>query len=568
MTTQESSRLLKKLQAELAKVDFGKALDELKQHNLAILLGTNVNQKTSLQIKCLAAEIYDYFGQYDEARKMIEPDGLKCRKNLDELVRNRDLREGQGELFQENRTLFKQWVIAVLQYGYVYYRNYKYAEALEQWEACQDALTKRIVDSAYPCHGTQARVFYAIGLAHRQIGYRNYGKAKRSFADAVDYAWFDVEDGLKDGTDIALSEYRIAKSLGLGLGWVAYAEGELHLAQPLIVAARTLLANKPERLIKGYVDVIHACVEMSAHSDDPAKLDTALESLDECYRLFQEMGHEEYRGRTAYELSRGHLKRAISGSDGTTDFEESRRLAIEVEGSAKQRDYARWRCNALIILSRIYRHQGRFDEALDAAKEALEHGKANDFTKVDALIALGEARFALGQKNDSSEDYVLAMQDFKNALDLGRNIPKIVMVCRLHLARTCARMGNFHDAFQHFANWKAIQTIENSFIRALGAEVEKEISTLQRDFLIPFATERLNPKADERRLHGFYYTWAMARIQPNETYKHAAALLHISPATLNKWRDEAGFPKHSPTKKATRGVRPSSQKKAAAGGTK
>lgn len=564
MTTQESSRLLEKLQAALARVDFDKALDELKHHDLEILLETREDQKTSLQIKCVAAEIFDYFGQYDEARKLIEVDGLKCRQNLDELIRARDLREAQRDLFRESRTLFKQWVIAVLQYGYLYYRNYKYPEALEQWEVCQNALTERIADPAYPCHGTQARVFYAIGLAHRQMGYRNYGKAKRSFADAVDYAWLDVEDGLRDETDIALSEYRIAKCLGLGLGWVAYAEGELHLAQPLVVAARTLLADKPEQLIKGYVDVVHACVEMSAHSDDPEKLNTSLESLGKCYRLFQEKRHEEYRVRTAYELSRGHLKRAISGCEDRADFEESRKRAIEVEASGKRKDYPRWRCNALIILSRLYRHQRLFDEALRAAQEAFEHGKANDFTKVDALIALGEARFALAQKNDSSEYYALAVQDFKNALDIGRNIPKIVTVCRLHLARTCARMGNFHDGFQHFANWKAIQTVENSFIRALGAEVEKEIATLQRDFLIPFATEKLDPKAEERRLHGFFYTWAMARIQPNETYKDAAALLHISEATLNKWRDEAGLPKHGPGKKAATGERPAN-KKAAAG---
>ena len=403
MPTTKDTRacLLTKLEAGIEGVNFDTASAALQEYNLESLRlqATDID----LQIRSHAATIYDYFGQNEKASAMVEGLGEDCYHALKDLLRTTSEFRA-SPIFREMRRSYKLQVIAVLQRGYVYYRRSDYAnylKALDHWKLCLEALTTCIRSTDYPCHGSIGRVSYAIGLAYRQLGPPFYLEAKRFFSNAIDHAWLDVEENVKAGQSVALSEYRVAKCSGLGLGWVLYTEANLTLARPLIAVARTLLADKPERLIKAYVDVVYACVEMAAKGDDLTTVDNALRILERAYSVFEANKHAGYKVRAANELALGHLRRAALVSNKTEDQNAAERLATEVMNYAADNE-KRWFCNASIVFSRLHLQKGHPEQAIPFAQDALDRGGDIPFTKIDALIARGEGQFALGQQRNGS----------------------------------------------------------------------------------------------------------------------------------------------------------------------
>lgn len=73
----------------------------------------------------------------------------------------------------------------------------------------------------------------------------------------------------------ALAAYRIAKNLALGLGWIYYTQGLLHLALPVHLTARALVLPTKDELQQGlYRTSLWLCSTLAAGCD-PKKLTEA-----------------------------------------------------------------------------------------------------------------------------------------------------------------------------------------------------------------------------------------------------------------------------------------------------
>src|SRR5207249_6339238 len=293
--------VLDSLHKSLRSADFDNALDTLRSVDLQKLL-QGTDDLLSLKIKCLASEVWDYFGDYAEARKAIGTDGSDSVDAIRQASRPRTARD---------YTLLKQRIWAAIHWGYVSYRAYEYDKAKSIFEQCRNTLREHVATESDPCLFTWSRVWYSLGLVHRQS--YEYSEAKRAFVKSIDYAWRELQrrftrrdlQGYAEAR--ALTEYCVAKCLALGLGWVYYTESALEISEPLVLSAKVLLAGINDRIIKAYVDVIHGGIQRSAHADNRARLEEAISLLRGCYATFSQSkdhnGHDAYKIRAANELA-------------------------------------------------------------------------------------------------------------------------------------------------------------------------------------------------------------------------------------------------------------------------
>src|SRR6266849_3627409 len=326
------------------------------------------------------------------------------------------------------------------------------------------ALFEKLVTGSSKCLFTQSRIWYSVGLVHRQ-NYK-YEIAKEAFIKSIEFAWSELQS--KDAYDTpqkaretrnqpakylrarALTDFCVAKSLALGLGWIFFTESALEIARSFVIAAKILLAGTKDRIITGYVNVIYAGIQRSEHADDEQALGEAIKELQNSYNLFSKNDehemHAAYKMRAALELALAHLQGFQCG--GLPDL-NALNVAEDFakEGESLAGSDERWMCNNLVLQSRIHRLRGRADLALDAARVALEKGNKEVFLRIDAWIAQGEARAA-----SSPPDHRGAIDDFSKALDQGRQNPKVSAVCHLHLAKMYLALGDVRSAVAHFGD--------------------------------------------------------------------------------------------------------------------
>jgi tetratricopeptide (TPR) repeat protein len=375
---------------------------------------------------------------------------------------------------------------------------------------------------------TRARIHYTIGLIHRQQ--HEYREAKRFFTEAM----IDASKALEDYADAnkhLITAFTIAKCVGLGLAWVFYTEAALHIAEPFLITARTLLRSTPETIIRSYVDVVHGCVQRAAHGNNPILLQRAVDLLTEAYTLFKDRGHSEYQAKAANELALAHLQQAMNSAVNSDTFHkalaEAGNKADEVTRLSLDRD-PRATCNALILSSRINRLDKNWPRAKQLADQALKQSQDKDarFNRIDALIAVGEAALEL-------REYAAATKSFIQALDEGSSNPKIRAICHLHLSDAYIRQGAVKEAKAQFQQWRLVaDIIENAFIHSFGRQIEATLTEVRRDFFISFSEMQLNPSELEDRLHGFIARWAKDK---EEDDAEAAKRIKRSRATLYNW---------------------------------
>ncbi len=553
-------QLFDDLRAAIQQVDFSQARRLLREHEsmLRNLRARNpvslARDEIPLGIIGLACEVYDYHDENLKAKMLIEAVGKGCERELED-VRRHKVNHGHAKLY-------KHQISALLQYGYVFYRNSNYEEAEKKWKLCRDAVIK-LRSEEYPLFGTQSRIDYSLGLIHRQ---RNeYFLAKQEFANAIDAGWSDLEFESAAGKGTAkasLIEFRAAKCLSLGLGWVCYTESQLHIARPLLAAARTLLVGKRnEHIIRSYVDVIYASVLLAEGTEQ--RTTAAIQILEKAHNLFAGLPHDQNGwGKSVLEDCR-HASYAIQAACTLAHayLRKARfNLPSQLEDYARAQHFAEWVChetvhtkprwfaNANTVLSRLYVDQGKADLAMTAASHVLDTGNALNLTflKVDGLICRGEVHFA-------QQKYPEAANDFKDALERGCGNPKVAAVCHLHLSRTYARNHNIKKAEEHFKSWRDHTRIENAFIQTLAKIVEREIDAQRKkamsDFTISHDTGKIDAKKKEQEFYEFLCDWALLRSGNNE--KKAAELLDVSQETFTKYKERAGIGKAKASIKAS-----------------
>jgi len=315
------------------------------------------------------------------------------------------------------------------------------------------------------------------------------------FRESVDHArqdaeWHKSADG---GKGKALLEYRIAKCLGLGLGWVCYTDDSFDLARRLIDLTRMLLADKRAEMIKAYVDVVHAEIEMSEYGDQRPHLTQAIESLKKAYYVF--IWHPAYRARTAHQLALASLRLSMlcTTADKTQHLSDAQIYIEEVKKYGEENGDRRWLANALIAESRLCRLQRKYAAAQRIAGLALDKSEDDRFARIDALIELGEALISSARQKEHdkrvSKDYLLALDYLKKALTESCENPKMHAVCHLHLARCYLGLRARNAALEHVAKWRDLSPrVKNAFVRHLGKEVEDELARFKLTFRVEWPT--------------------------------------------------------------------------------
>ncbi len=533
-------KLLPRLKEALATVDFRQARSLLEQ-SVVKVPDRSSPDRTRLAINSIASDIYDYFGDQAQSASWVRFDAPQCQRRLEDLQKGIGLQRS-SMYFKGQRSECKAYIVLLMRDGYVKYRNHLYREALDTWDFCLKVLESRIASDDYPCQGTFGRLYYACGLAYRQMGHAYYERAKQCFTNAVDFAAKDADARPAGGR--ALSDYRIAKCLGLGLGWIFYTEGQLNIARSLIQSAQALVSSrKQESMIVTYIRVIQACVDMSEYGSNQTKVKKAIELLKECHATFKGAGHDGYRIRAANELAHAYLRLTRFDISDQEAIAKVREYASEVLDYAEPRTDNRWIGNACIVLTRMERQIGDLPAAEAHAKKAREAGQGIPFIKTDALIAIGELKQAegevlVGKKQMSAAEKAFsdAAASFKEALDLGKNNAKVAAVCHLHLVNVYLMLSDFAKAFYHREQWRVLSPqIQNSFILRLGDATESRMIEKRGDFNIPFSTPILKSKDVHSDLHKFLVRWAMSRVSTN---KEAADLLGIAVNTFNNWRGD------------------------------
>ncbi len=410
--------LVRSLERAIAMADFTTALEEVEEWPVRHPFRWTLDALDGLRLNGLASEVYGYFGRDTEAVKMVGESWTQCEKWLKELV-DANASDVPG-LYQEFKAYYELCVVTGVQRAHGYYRKHDYDSALECLELCEKALSKLIVNGGFRSHAVLGCVCHAIGLVYREKGDPHYNDAKQYFSDAVDHFSLTAADSAAGQVETpALLRYRIASSL-VRLGWIVYTEGQLGMARPFVAMAQTLLAETPAHLTREYVNVVHACIEMSAHGDEFKVVDRAIDTLGKAHEVFasQTSGHEGYKASAAHELALANIRRAVLSH---TD-KEKKVYHVAAEESidelltyANSKQDSRWRCKANIARSRLHRCQGRYDDAVRCAKDAFADANDSPFLKIDALIARGEGHFEMRRVKSAPASFSLAASDFKKA---------------------------------------------------------------------------------------------------------------------------------------------------------
>jgi tetratricopeptide (TPR) repeat protein len=524
---------MKDLEQLVGEADFIKA--RLLVRDLKAEFGTRigVDDIEGLRFHCLAAEVLDHDGNYEEASRLAHKVGGQCVEMLKALTERPE---------PEDRSLWKQRAWAVLQSGFAHYRRGELKDALDRFRLIEKKIELlRAIE--YPCWGLRARLAYAIGLVHRQR--HEYFEAKQAFGAAVDLVYRRIAASRKSHQ---FYEWSAARALALGLGWIHYTEGSLSTAKALVNAARSLLPVKKPELIASYIEVLYACIAMSAESTDAAIVEEAIRQLTQAHGFFAKSGHKAYQARAANELALAFLRQAGNVVGRREELlAAAERSARQVEDFGKAQSQIRWQSNASVALSRLARARGQWPEAVACARRALDLAEANHirFCEIDARIALGEA--LLGPVDDARGNPAEAAVVFGQALkqSRGRN-SKDQSVIHLHLALCHLQMRQLGPAIWHFEQGQSEgRQNENAFVRRLNDKVSDRLSSERAAFVVPFDMD--DPQARLISFQGWLTTWALARatqdgVDARNKVGRAAALLGIGVATFQRWRANAGLP--------------------------
>lgn len=492
----------------------------------------NVGSKLDrLRTACMIADVLDYGGRYGKAKEIIQNHGAEAERRLSTM----DPADLTDPIY------IKQECWALLMWGMCSYRTAgdEFADALKRFHLARKVL-EILTRNGIPCVGTLSRTWYCIGLVYRQK--KDYSEAKASFVRSLELGGIGVKARKDTKSSTASFDYNMARCLGLGLGWIAYDEALLDDAKGSLVMARRALIGNKVTFIRAYIEVIHACVLLSAHSDDLARIDEAIGILRGAYEvLMPKTGpeHPPYALRAAVELALAYLRRSrvVPACDDDNDLREAERILKSVTVLTAVNPDRRTYCAALVAESRVNRERGQKQDALEAAKKAAKLSSGMKFSHIDALICLGEAWYELGE-------YEKAADSFNDALDLGRSSRKIVAVCHLHLTRTCIRCQQPAKALEHFTEWKTIEPgLQNSFITALADRIFREGIQSTQEFHIQGDVVDLNAKRHVARLHNWLILKALSRT--NDDWGRAAVLLDTTTPTMRNWKKGNAEPESS-----------------------
>jgi tetratricopeptide (TPR) repeat protein len=513
------------LQDLLKEARYDKALEVvLTWDRDRVLTGHRGTEKTRLA--CMLSDVLDYGGLYAEAHEVIRTFGEQARR-LSSI-------KSAKEIFEPADTKQECW--ALMMAGMSFYRMANREgniQAMENFELARHVL-QMIKDLGISVTGSLSRAWYCIALVHRQR--KEYEQAKAAFTTSAESAELGIEERLKSGHSTTSFDYHLARCSGLGTGYIAYDEASLDEAKTALRLARRMVFDKDARFIRAYIEVVHASVIRSGHSNEPVRINQAIEILKSAHETLapaEGFHHRPYAVRASVELALAYLSRAQKSADDTKKADlllAENSLRVAQTDEIKLRD-PRTYCYALIIASRIQRERGDKEGALQLARDCEKASGGIPFSHIDACITLGEAYYF-------REEYGAAADAFYRVLGLGRSSRKVTAICHLHLSRTYLGDGQPSKALEHFEQWKLVKAgLQNAFIADFASKISERLDPLSGDFHIP-RDGTLVRDYWVTRLHYWLATTAL-RIAKNH-HGHAATLLAVAENTFRGYLKDGG----------------------------
>jgi tetratricopeptide (TPR) repeat protein len=526
------------LQHLLAQAAYDDALDLVGENPRQVIQGDSLER---LHRACMVSDVLDYGGRYAGANDIIHAAGEAAWKRLSTLSK-----EDLSFLDIAEATFLKQQCWALLMWGMCAYRREDYTESLARFylankvlRLLRDCVFKDAHDPSKEVRisvtGSRSRAYYCIGLVHRQN--KTYAAARAAFGKSVDLAGIGIAQRSVAGKPITAYDYHMARCYGLGIGFIAYDDAFLDEARSALVIARRLLIDKKVRFIRAYVEVIHACMQMSLDAGDVRYIDRAIDLLKKAYSVLtepQHSGHASYAIRASTELAQAYLRRGrlVSGEEKISAFNTAEGYLARVTTEAVKTSDPRTYCAGLIIRSRVARARGNPSEALDFAKDAKAAAEGVSscvltFSQIDAAITLGESYYETG-------DYSAAARELLHGLDLGGSSRKVAAVCHLHLARTYKACDCPSKALEHFQAYESLEPgLQNWFVASLAKRVREEIGTLVSSFRISPDVVDLRANVHLRNLRRWLAVTALKRTEDDAV--RAGTLLEKDAKTVKDW---------------------------------
>jgi len=462
-------------------VDFVR--DTLKKQNSFLM---SHDERLYWKAKEMLADVYDYWGQFEEARNIVGREGRALYEELQRVVGPKSL---------EDRKLLAEKVRFVLTYAQALYRQYQYNDAKTIILQCQKFVNEKIRDSnELPCFGTLALANYNLGRSCRNLN--QLDEAQTAFERSIDLYWQRAQykqsrfemDGRNDKKlrgALDFTNYKVAKSLALGLGWINYTKGYYHVAlEQNIRPARVMLAFTKDNLNKARLDLLEGAIRRATTLEDKAALTETETLLERSFKVFKhEYKHPYYAATAGYELVELHLSKG--------DVENAKAYLEEVRRSGEDSKNAKIECFYWILRSRLELKQKCFKEAESSADTAvkLAEEKNEVICWIDALIARARARLKSGLTKESRKDFEIAL-----GLAGSKN-PKTQAVCHLGLASAYLEETEGRKAYERLNDWLEIKDkVEHARLQEFGKEMEGKISEIRSQcfYLDPTLNYRKN----------------------------------------------------------------------------
>jgi hypothetical protein len=454
---------------------------------------TRAEQIEYLKCLCVASEVHDYFGRYDDAGSTIATEFPRA------LAFMRDRRSLRGD----EKKLFKQVVWLVVHQAHVEYRKSRHDAARQLLGECEEALNRQLViedeeasPGGQPAYDIRCRVAYSQARVERQL--QNLEEARGLYAAAIEFQYRRMESVLRSNKTQAekdheqrCSNYMIAKALGLGLGWISLKSGQLKRAHATIAAARALIHSTGDVILKGYADLLFAQALR-------ARAGTNATALGQPIKILKGLvhgplkNHDQYRTRAQIELARAyHLLSCSPQLRETEPAAEALSMAKETLArlQAEAKAHPSWTIFAKVLMSRILCREARKEkdnsrqadlltEAARGAMEAFDEARntGEKAFQVQSLMAQADVLLETAKTIGDDAAVLAAEEKLRKALELARESPLDKAVCHLCLARVALRRGFASIASREFDLWLDCKgQIEHGFALELAAEVEDEI---------------------------------------------------------------------------------------------
>ena len=507
--------ILEQLKRQLKRGNFDDGL-RVQTNNLWNQLQRSATHDESYyKAKSIVSEVSYYFDNIDLARQSVED-----FSNFD--VDGCSL-DNQGLALEKIRCY-----LAHIQATYYYKDDYK--EARLRIEQCLHFITTKLKNQQFSCSSTLAWANYQLGCCFRQLLLME--RAEQAFVRSIGYQnqrarsrlarprqmksgdWNTEELRLRNYDELLFCNRRIAIVLGLGLGFCDLTRGYLSAAREKLMIARALIAPCNDRLNDAYLALLLGNVKRCLAGSEPAKLKRAAAMVQAARDDFESLGHARYSARAIYELALTHF--ALADQRHCTDADFNNYLAeatIEADmvfGVSEKLNNHRWKSHALIVRSRIERKLSNFKDALKFANSALGQARDQMLCKIDACIALAEAKIAW-VKSDVQNNRQLEWDDYRlgNAREhldaalrllakqqseaaAGTENEKIETVCRLHIASSFILEGNYVQASAALQQVKDIGSIEHAWIIEVWRQVKADAAKLNKQFTIEWDSDVLD----------------------------------------------------------------------------